>query len=363
MVCRDPNRSEFESEIKRATTENRPAMFTGSAVNLDLSGLNFAWGYPSSRGPSTLFFDFYFRENQMTGCNLTNCSLSHCRLYGVDLGGSTLRGTAFGNTRMSEVNLDDCDLTGANFFSSTLTKVSLQRANVKEAIFGETAILGVDLSDVNGLPDVYHYGPSAIDGTSLDFTVRHLANQPEHRRRDLFAFLSGIGLNEDLVQAVRSRVDQPIEFHSIFLSHSSRDKEFARKLYRDLSDIKIKCWLDEKELLPGDSVLGEIDKGIKLWDRLLLVCSLSSLGPTTGWWVEQELERALAKERELRRQGVPGGTVIPITIDDYIFDEWDGKYKSTLLERYIGDFRDQSPESYDENFERLVKSLDRSRRS
>ena len=78
--------------------------------------------------------------------------------------------------------------------------------------------------------------------------------------------------------------------------------------------------------------------------------------------MEQELERALAKERGLRRQGVAGGTVIPITIDDYVFNEWDGKHKATLLERYIGDFRDQSPESYSESFKRLVEALDRSRR-
>jgi hypothetical protein len=93
-----------------------------------------------------------------------------------------------------------------------------------------------------------------------------------------------------------------------------------------------------------------------------LVCSRSSLGPTTGWWVEQELERALAKERQLSRHGVSSGIVIPITIDDYIFDEWDGKYRTTLLERYVGDFRDHSPGSYDESFKRLVETLDKSRR-
>ena len=78
--------------------------------------------------------------------------------------------------------------------------------------------------------------------------------------------------------------------------------------------------------------------------------------------MEQELERGLAKERELRRQGVSGGTIIPIAIDDYVFDEWDGKYRATLLERYVGDFRDHRPESYGESFKRLVEALDRSRR-
>jgi hypothetical protein len=230
------------------------------------------------------------------------------------------------------------------------------------AQIGHTAISGVDLSSVVGLAEIGHHSPSAIDTVSLRLTTGGLANQPDFRRRDFFGFLSSTGFDDELADVVRSWVGQPIEFHSIFLSHSSRDKQFARKLYGDLRSIKIKCWLDERELLPGDSILGEIDKGIKLWDRLLLVCSRSSLGPTTGWWVEQELERALAKERELVRRGVSGGMVIPITIDDYIFDDWDGKYRATLLERHVGDFRDQSPESYNESFKKLVEALNRSRR-
>ena len=48
-------------------------------------------------------------------------------------------------------------------------------------------------------------------------------------------------------------------------------------------------------------VLGElldlVDQGIKVWDKLVLVCSKNSLSTKTGWWVEQEVERALAKER------------------------------------------------------------------
>jgi hypothetical protein len=325
----------------------------------DLSDLDFTSPYANSAG---IFFENIFIDCQMQGCNLTNCKLSDCTLMGVDMSGSILHNTDFEASSFSGSILDDTDMTNASLQIARLDAVSLVRANVTGALFNSTAIHKVDLSSVVGLADTNHYRPSAIDSVSLRLTAQGLANEPEFRRKDFLKFLSGTGLDDELLEVVRSWIGQPIEFHSLFLSHSSRDKKFARRLYGDLSSHKIKCWLDEKELLPGDSILDQIDKGIKLWDRLLLVCSLNSLGPTTGWWVEQELERALAKERELRRQGAPSGTVIPITIDDYIFDGWDGKYQATLLERYIGDFRDHRPESYAESFRRLVEALDRSRR-
>jgi hypothetical protein len=362
---RDPNRqlipSDFEIEFERARAEKRRPELAGWARDLDLSGLDFTNGYDDD--PLTgIFSHISFIECRMRNCNLKGCSLYRAQLRDVDLSGSVLYLTELKNATLEKVRLDDTDLRGAKLFYAQLNDVSVAHADLTGATFGSTVIQGIDLSSVDGLAGGLHYAPSAIDSVSLRLTAQGLGNEPDFRRQDFFRFLSGAGLDDELLEVVRSWVGQPIEFHSIFLSHSSRDKEFARKLYQDLRSIGIKCWLDEKQLLPGDSILGEIDKGIKLWDRLVLVCSRDSLGPTTGWWVEQELERALAKERELRRKGIPAGTVIPITIDGYVFDEWEGRYQATLLERYIGDFRDQSPESYARSFKRLVESLDRSQR-
>jgi hypothetical protein len=361
---RDRNRqltpSDFEAEFERARAEKRAPVVAGWAHDLDLSGLEFTGAYANDYSGD--FDRISFVECVMRNCNLANCNLYLAYLKDVDLRGSVLRGTNLTGATLHRVTLDDTDLAGAELVEAQLTEVSLARANVATALFGSTAIQRMVLSSADGLSETFHYLPSAIDSVSLRLTAQALAKEPDFRRKDFFKFLSGMGLDDELIEVVRSWIGQPIEFHSIFLSHSSRDKEFARKLYGDLRSVKIRCWLDEKELLPGDSILGQIDMGIKLWDRLLLVCSRNSLAPTTGWWVEQELERALAKERKLTRQGVPGGTVIPITIDDYVFDEWDSKYKATLLERYIGDFRDHRPDSYAVSLKRLTEALDKSRR-
>ena len=51
-------------------------------------------------------------------------------------------------------------------------------------------------------------------------------------------------------------------------------------------------WLDEKEILSGDNISREIDRGIKQWDKTLLCCSKSAL--TEKWWVDLEIEKSQA---------------------------------------------------------------------
>src|SRR3954452_12985772 len=41
----------------------------------------------------------------------------------------------------------------------------------------------------------------------------------------------------------------------------------------------------------------EIDRGIRYWDKMLLCCSKSSL--SEKWWVDQEINKAFQKERDL----------------------------------------------------------------
>jgi hypothetical protein len=54
-----------------------------------------------------------------------------------------------------------------------------------------------------------------------------------------------------------------------------------RKAVRTSVD-QIRCWLDEHQLLPGDDLHEGIDRGIRLWDKVLLCASKASLA---NWWV------------------------------------------------------------------------------
>ena len=61
----------------------------------------------------------------------------------------------------------------------------------------------------------------------------------------------------------------------------------------------IRCWLYEKQLLPGDDISRQLERGIHLWDKFLLCASKNSL---TSWWVEKEIKSTLAKERALQEE-------------------------------------------------------------
>lgn len=85
---------------------------------------------------------------------------------------------------------------------------------------------------------------------------------------------------------------------SIFLSHSSTDKQFVRTLARDISRHGGAAWVDEAEMQVGDSLVRKISEGIESTEFLGVVLSPASVGSE---WVQREVEAALNNEINGRR--------------------------------------------------------------
>ncbi len=113
---------------------------------------------------------------------------------------------------------------------------------------------------------------------------------------------------------------------NIFISHSSKDKQFARMLTNHLSEYGIEVWLDETELLLGDFLTERIRDAIEQVDYLAIILSSYSLRSD---WVRKELEIALEKEKQLRST-----LVVPILLDNIDIPQ-------TLQDRVYADFIDQ----------------------
>ena len=71
----------------------------------------------------------------------------------------------------------------------------------------------------------------------------------------------------------------------IFISHSSKDKVFVRKLANDLKIIGHDVWLDEWEIKVGECIVSKIEEGIKNSEYVIIVLSESSVN---SGWVEKE---------------------------------------------------------------------------
>ena len=105
---------------------------------------------------------------------------------------------------------------------------------------------------------------------------------------------------------------EPIQFYSCFLSYSSKDQEFAERLYADLQQKHVRCWFAPEDMKIGERIRPRIDEAIRVHDKLLLVLTESSMKSA---WVEKEVETAFEKERKQSRT-----VLFPIRLDDAVMD-------------------------------------------
>ncbi len=121
--------------------------------------------------------------------------------------------------------------------------------------------------------------------------------------------------------AVRNAADK---VPRVFISHSSQDKPFARKLTTDLERQNLYVWLDKRELRVGDSIVEKISEGLKETDYFIVILSKASVDSR---WVKTELNAAMVEEICNK-----GTVVLPVLIEDC-------EIPPLLKDRLYADFR------------------------
>jgi hypothetical protein len=200
---------------------------------------------------------------------------------------------------------------------------NLRGANLSEAVIGATIFADVDLSRVKGLDTVQHFGPSTI---GVDTLYRSgPGNIPVE-------FLLGAGILQDFIDYLPPSLrGSPIQFYSCFISYSSKDDEFARRLHADLQAANVRVWFAPEDLKIGDRTRRVIHDTIRLYDKLLVVLTENS---EESDWVEEEVETALQKEHRDKST-----VLFPIRLDDAVMTTTKS-WPETIRDRNIGDFRD-----------------------
>ncbi|HEX9989205.1 MAG TPA: toll/interleukin-1 receptor domain-containing protein [Chloroflexia bacterium] len=288
--------------------------------------------------------------------DLSKADLNGANLKGADLTSADFNGADLTRADLTRADLIKADLTRADFLGAQLKRTrlintSFSSTRVAEADFTEARLrfalfANMDLSAARGLETIYHSGPSTV-GTDTIFKSK--GSIPE-------VFLRGAGVPEILITYLPSLLSQTIQYYSCFISYSHQDKVFARRLHDTLQGRGIRCWLDEHQLLPGDDIYEQVDRGIRLWDKVLLCCSTSSL---ESWWVENEIETAFGKEQELmKKRGKRLLTLIPLNLDGYLF-KWENGKAQQVKNRLAADFRGWEKDNsiFEKQVGRVVKAL------
>ena len=104
-------------------------------------------------------------------------------------------------------------------------------------------------------------------------------------------------------------------YRSLFISYGGMDTQVETEINSYLESKGIRTWFFPDDALPGQKLHRVMHDEINKHDRVLLICSKSSL-QRNG--VLNEIERVL--EREAKEGGA--SVLIPITLDDFVYGNW-----------------------------------------
>ena len=342
----DLRHAALEAAALTGATLARADLSDAHLTNADLSSANlqdvslknaFLRG-ANLRGADLRWANLTFAD--LRDAKLTGATLIRAALWGANLRGADLAGANLDSADLSYAKLTDADLKGANLESATLQGTELTGANLLQASCGSTTFALLDLSQVTGLDLVTHDGPSVI---AVDTLFRSKGKIPP-------AFLRGVGVPDVLIDYLGSLTGAALEFYSCFISYSSVDDAFAKRLHADLQTNGVRCWFAPEDLKIGAKIRPGIDEAIRLHDKLLLVLSEQSISSD---WVEKEVESALEREGREKRT-----LLFPIRLDDAVMGSELGWPADIRRTRHIGDFRGwKDHDAYRTAFDRLLRDL------
>jgi hypothetical protein len=304
------------------------------------------------------------RGVDLTAADLSNANLNKAGLTSADLTMASLRTANLRGADLQSVNLDSAslvgadltdavlflaqldgsvlagtELSGASLAFASLVGASVAGARFAGARFRYTVLANMDLSAASGLEAVLHDGPSTI---GVDTLIRSRGSIP-------VVFLRGCGVPETFISYLPSLLGNALDFYTCFISYCEEDNDFSERLYNDLQGRGVRCWRWREDSKWGNDLVCDIDRAVRVYDKLVLICSKDSLESKP---VQDEIIRAIQREQREKKN-----VLFPITIDDHVFN-WDHGYAVNVTKKHVGDFREwKDPKAYKKSVGRLIRDL------
>jgi hypothetical protein len=298
-------------------------------------------------------------NTDLTGADLAKANLRNADLCHAKLGSANLFSADLSNADLSNADFTYADLNHANLSNANLAEAFLISANLTSACLENTDLSGartayltfgrIDLSKVLGLDKVVHIAPSTI---GIDTLYQSRGEMPDK-------FLRDAGVPEEVIDIARSiRAGPAIQWHSCFISYSTKDEAFARRLHSRMREANLRVWFAPEDLKGGKKLHEQLFEAIQLHDRLLLVLSEHSI---QSEWVTTEIRKARETEKkENRRKLFPIRLTSLETLRGWTcFDADTGKDLAIEVREYfIPDFSNwKAHDAFETAFVRLKKDL------
>ena len=296
-----------------------------------------------------------FWSSRFQSCSFRASQLTDVRITDVDIGDADFSGARFSYATLTQTVIEE-----SNFDGAELLNIVMEQVATRAVTFRRTKLDRVVFSDT----DLFDFCSSSLAAETHTATVDWRSVCRSILAPRLSDFMRDTGMPELFVTYMldcAKALDPSMLFNlmlSVFISYGGPDVGFARKLRDELVANGVRTFLFQTDAIPGEKLHHTMRQGVASHDRVLLICSRSSL-QRAG--VLNEIEQTLS--REARDGGV--AYLIPITIDDYVY-EWNPARQELAQEvrdRVVGDFRGATTDerSFHESVGRLLTALRRSR--
>lgn len=136
----------------------------------------------------------------------------------------------------------------------------------------------------------------------------------------------------------------------VFISHATKDAEFAHRLADDLQRRGVQVWIAPDSIQPGESWVSAIERGLQESSHMVVVLTPAALD---SQWVKKETEIAITLERKRNIQIIPldiEQCAVPLLLSSYqmiSFSDYNAGFKQltkTLNLRRVGPKQESSAE-------------------